>query len=664
MIAKMRKLQLAALSYDKDEILNALERTHAVEVKARERADDGAEGADVQELKEYLAKLESALETLTGYAERRAKEEKDGKNAVIKDGFEVGYSEFMAAGSYRERADRLLAEISSLQERMNSSSAEQTKLSRAISAAMPYAAAEKPFSAYRDTKNFAVRFGIVSAAAYENSREKFAALSLAAFEEINTEEGILLTAVCHRSAIGEMEDLLAACGFTACPYTEDRTGAELVAELQGELKAAEEDEKSAYDALCECAEEVKNLKIYCDFVGFELEKAEATEKMLSTAHTFLFEAFVPADEEENVKRALGEKDLPLFYEFSDPKEGEFVPTLAKNNKVVQNFEAITNMYSAPNAREFDPNTVMSFFYSVFLGFIMGDIGYGILMMLGGGFLYYKNRAKEGGIKSLAGVFAIGGIFALIWGFLFNSLFGIQILPFTVMPDLGVQMPGAEQVEQNWCWTFIGIDIPAILIISMIIGIIQLFAGYLCKAWQCWRKGHIFDGICDGVTWAVFSLGALFAVCGFVEDFNVPDLKLIGGIMAAAGIVLAALTAGRHEKFIGKFTKGFGSLYGIINYASDVLSYARLYGLMLSGAVIAQIISFYSIGFITGGNFALAILGIILMVVGHIFNLAMGLLSAYIHDARLQYVEFYGKFFVGEGELFTPLGSQKKHVSVA
>ena len=226
------------------------------------------------------------------------------------------------------------------------------------------------------------------------------------------------------------------------------------------------------------------------------------------------------------------------------------------------------------------------------------------------------------------------------------------------------MPGAEAVEQHWCWTFIGIDIPAILIISMIIGIIQIFAGYLCKAWQHFRKGRIFDGICDGVTWAVFSVGALLAIVGFVDDFHVPAFKTVGAIIALCGLAVAVLTAGRHEKFLGKFTKGFGSLYGIINYASDVLSYARLYGLMLSGAVIAQIISHYSIMFITGGNFALAILGIVLMVVGHIFNLAMGLLSAYIHDARLQYVEFYGRFFEGEGELFAPLGSAKKHVRVA
>ena len=122
-----------------------------------------------------------------------------------------------------------------------------------------------------------------------------------------------------------------------------------------------------------------------------------------------------------------------------------------------------------------------------------------------------------------------------------------------------------------------------------------------------------------------------------------------------------LTAGHGQKFFARFTKGFGAAYGVINYASDVLSYARLYGLLLSGAVIANIVSTYAMGFITGGNVIVAVLGVMLMVAGHAFNLAMSLLGAYIHDARLQYVEFFGKFYEGEGELFTPLGSSQKYV---
>ena len=282
------------------------------------------------------------------------------------------------------------------------------------------------------------------------------------------------------------------------------------------------------------------------------------------------------------------------------------------------------------------------------------MGYGLLMILGGGFLWLKNGKKKGMIGKLGGVFAVGGIFTIIWGFLFNSVFGFGPLPFKVMPDLqGTEMS----------WSLAGIKVPALLIISMLLGVVQLGAGYLCKAIQCWRRKQILDGVFDGLVWTVFSVGVELAIVGFVKEFHVSILGIIGGATAGVSLLVAMLTAGRKEKVLGKFTKGFGAAYGVINYASDILSYARLYGLMLAGAVIAGIVSDNSVNLITSGNVAFAILGVAIMLIGHIFNLAIGLLGAYIHDARLQYVEFYGRFYEGEGELFAPLGSKHKHVSV-
>ena len=312
------------------------------------------------------------------------------------------------------------------------------------------------------------------------------------------------------------------------------------------------------------------------------------------------------------------------------------------------------MYSPPNYREMDPNTVMAFFYSVFLGFIMADIGYGLMMIIGGLFIKLKTSRRDTMLGRLGGVFAVGGIFTVIWGFLFNSFFGFALLPFKVMPD----MQGAAM-----SWSLAGIKVPALLIISMIIGVVQLFAGYVCLAVQNFRRGKVWDGVLDGLVWAMFSAGVELALVGFIDEFGAPALKLVGGIIAGVSLVVAIFTAGRKEKLLGKFTKGFGSAYGVINYASDILSYARLYGLMLAGAVIADIVTSNSVALMSSGNVAFIILGVLIMVIGHVFNLAIGLLGAYIHDARLQYVEFYGRFYEGEGELFAPLGSRHKYVYI-
>jgi V/A-type H+-transporting ATPase subunit I len=270
----------------------------------------------------------------------------------------------------------------------------------------------------------------------------------------------------------------------------------------------------------------------------------------------------------------------------------------------------------------------------------------------GGWIWWKNRKRPTGFSRLAGSFGFGGIFAIVWGLLFNSLFGFAILPKTVMPN-----------PQEDMWSLVGIAVPSVLIISMFIGLFQIFVGYVCKAIQQWRRGNIADALCDGAVWAIFTIGVALAILGFVAEANLPKLAMVGAVTAGGALVIAMLTAGRKEKFFGKFTKGFGAAYGVINFASDILSYARLYGLMLSGAVIASIVSQYGGGFVASGNAMLIILGVLLLVVGHGFNLVMNLLGAYIHDARLQYVEFYGRFYEGDGTLFAPLGSKRKYVYV-
>lgn len=649
MIVKMKKLNLVGMAYEKDAVLNALQRTGAVEVKLHREEEHSvplppADG----ELSSYHASLEDALERLTQAADAYAKEHK-GAARPAKDGFEVSYEEFMAAANDRARMDGLIARVNALTDKKAETRAALAKAERTFAAAAIYRTVEEPLSAYTGTAHTRVFFGTLPFNAWENIKGALPALSegkVLAQED----DQVLVLLVLHKSCAEEGEALLSGTGFTSCPFEGEETGSALYARLKGECEALAKELDALEEEMAGLGSETRALKIYCDYIGYEAEKAALDEKLRATERTFLLEAFVPEDAEEAVRRELSEAGT-VYLEFSEPTEDEELPTLCKNNAVVSDFESLTNTYSVPNAREMDPNTVMSVFYSVFMGFIMADIGYGLLMMLGGGWLKYKNRGRKGGLGALAGVFAIGGIFAVIWGFLFNSLFGITLPIPTVLPN-----------AQSDMWTFAGIGIPAVLVIAMLLGIVQLLAGYICKAVQCWRRGEVLDGILDGVVWAIFSLGAGLAIAGLVEEWNIPILVTVGGITAGVTLVIAMIAAGRREKFFGKLSKGFGTLYGIINYMSDILSYARLYGLMLSGAVIAQIVSQYAVGFITGGG-VLAVLGVLLMLVGHVFNLAIGLLGAYIHDARLQYVEFYGRFYEGEGELFVPLGSKHEHVFV-
>lgn len=644
------------MSYDKDAILNALQKTGATEIKLHYEAENTVPlTADCEELRAYLNSLEAVLSCLTQEAESYNKANKI-KTDALADGFEVSYGEFISAGGLKTEADALAQKVNALVAERKEASAGLIKLKKSAETAEIYSALLQPFNYYCDTAHTRVRLGTVTANSLDNllkEAEEAELLSVSALA--NDNERALIVCACHKSASAQAEELLQKFNFVSCPFAEEtRTGAELNADIQREISAVEAKISAAGTEIYGLSEKIRPLKIYCDYLGFEIEKCALSEKMRATQTTFLLEAYVPEEREEDVRSALDGVTGNIYYEFSEPAKDEIPPTLYKNNKVVKNFEAVTNMYSPANSREFDPNAVMAVFYSIFLGFIMADVGYGLIMFIGGGAIYLKTRAKESGLTRLAGVFAMGGICTILWGVLFNSFFGAGILPFTVMPALR---------GEDSMWSLMGISVPAVLIISMLLGIVQLAAGYVCRAVQYWRRGRIWDGIWEGMTWALFCAGVFLALIGLTEQFHASVCAMIGGIVAAVGLGLAVLTAGRHERFFGKFTKGFGAAYGVINFASDILSYARLYGLLLSGAVIAQIVSDYSIQFITGGNPLLIVLGVIIMLVGHAFNLAMGLLGAYIHDARLQYVEFYGRFFEGEGELFTPLGSNRKYINL-
>lgn len=650
----MSKINLVALDYDRDGILNALQRTQATEIKLQSETENTAPiETDTEALRDRLARAEAALGVLLSRVENYYKD-----NKIKSDNLgevEIRYYEFIAARDSAEATEELISRINSLLDDEREQLAELAKLQRVLSSAKIYSGFKYPLHT-ENSAHTSVRLGTVPAQQRESFAKAAEGVSLLSYKFMASDgESELIMLAAHKAAEAEVYDLLQGAGFTACPFDETKTGEELYLSLKDKEREISENIAQIKSEILSFETRIRELKIYCDFVGFELEKAEQAANMRKTDTTFLLEAYVPVDCQEGVKRAIDGATDTVWYAFSKPTEEDEPPTLLKNNKVVKNFEAVTDMYSPVNYREFDPNTVMAFFYSLFLGFIMGDVIYGLLMFAVGGFIWLRSK-RETGMKKLAGVFAAGGVFAVFWGILFNSFLGINALPFTVMPD-----------AQSANYTVMGIRIPSVLIISMLIGMVHMCAGYICRAVQCWRRDDIWGGIFDGVSWAAFMIGAMLAVVGFVEEFRLSALAIAGGIIAGGSLLLAMLTAGRKEKALGKVTKGFGAAYGVINILSDVLSYARLYGLMLSGAVIAQIISGFVVTgyngsepFLFSGNPLLIILGIFLMIVGHLFNLAIGLLGAYIHDSRLQYIEFYGKFYEGDGRLFTPLGSQTKY----
>ncbi len=368
----------------------------------------------------------------------------------------------------------------------------------------------------------------------------------------------------------------------------------------------------------------------------ELKKYEAEK----TERTIYFEGWVREDQVDLLEKAVSKVTSEYEIDLRDPLPQENPPTHTKNNKFVAPFETITNMFSMPSYHEIDPNPVMSFWYWLFFGMMMGDWGYGVVMAIVFG-LFLLIKKPKGDFKKLVQVLFYASIPSVIFGIFYGSVFGISF-------DIGKALFGVPFK------LFDPMSDPVtLLIVSLAVGTIHIFVALFVKAVRLAKEKDYLGILSDVVSWYLI-------IPGLVMLLVLKNIQVIAWSMVGVGALMILLFAGRDNKnFFKKITSGLGGLYGISGILSDILSYSRILALALSSGVIAFAMNI--IGGLLLGPWYGYIFGVIVFIIGHIFNFAMGLLSAYVHDSRLQYIEFFGKFYDGGGYAFTPLKLQYNHI---
>ena len=382
-----------------------------------------------------------------------------------------------------------------------------------------------------------------------------------------------------------------------------------------------------YITVC-CADKIKIFENLYDYYLSQKDLKIAERNIVTTRNTFYLEGWMP----EGCKI---ENNKEFIIKVRPEEKYENAPVLVKNSRMVQPFQSITNMYSVPNKHELDPNGIMAFFYIIFFGLMLSDAGYGLLLSLACLFMIKKKKYArgEGNLVKLLG---LCGVSAVIWGIFFGSCFGNLIPLKAVIDPLNDVMP--------------------LMGLALLLGIIHIYVGMFMKVIELVKQKKIFDAICDIGFWYLLLTGVFLLVIPIVAG-NIGIWSEVGKYLAIAGVIGIVLTGGRKEKnVIKKCTKGVSSLYDITSYLSDVLSYSRLMALCLSTGVIAQVVNLLA-GLV--GPIPAVIIGII----GHGFNLANSALGSYVHTSRLQYVEFFGKFYEGGGKEFTPFKYRNKYTKI-
>lgn len=666
-VSKMSKLRLVGLIDEKDAILNSLQKSFSVELKEPTISVD-LKRLDVQNSDNARRDaVENALTIIENFAEKS--DDKEAFKGLVKDGFYVTADLFDNILSKESELKKVADKIIRLNDEVNDYKAEEQSIKQEIISYEPYLGVSDEFIKFKNTEKTVVKLGLVSDKALDKLKTDFA--SLEASELIVLSEG-KTNAVCAISYIKEEEvssTFLAEAGFSPCPFNDRETAKQKIEKLKARLIDISRLIGVKESEIANFSKYSKDFKIILERYDFEKEKNDVSKKFLSTDKTFTLEAFVPVSKQKEAIKAVAAVTGAYEAEFIDVTQEDLPPTYLENSKRVKNFEFVTNMYSVPKYGALDPNAVMGFFFSLFMGAITADVGYGLLLMIGGA-LFAKRIKGESGIKRLAKVLCYGGLFALPFGALFDSFLGIQVIHRICEAKLGV-----DNAYASFYLTYIdainsfssvaGISVPTMLLWSMLFGALHLAAGYVLKGISEFRNGNYLDGITQGFCWAAFLICgsglALTAVKVMGREVLTgkfkEELTLICLVAMLVSLLLAVVFSGRRAKGFGKLTASFGSVYGLINLASDVLSYARIYGLMLSGGQISAIFTnTIAINMLFPHGVIGIIAGVLIIIVGNLFSLAMGVLGAYIHDSRLQYVEFFGKFYEGDGVLFKPLGS--------
>ncbi len=439
-------------------------------------------------------------------------------------------------------------------------------------------------------------------------------------------------------------------GYTRMPFEGLRgTARENTERIQTEIKTMEKELAHIRKTLADHSFLLFDFQCLRDELDMERDRERIKSSLLKTRRAFYMEGWVPEPVREQVSKVL--HDEGCFFEYTDPGEDEVPPVLLKTNGFAFPFQAITEMYSLPDYKGFDPTNIFAVFYALFFGIMLSDAGYGAVITIACWWILRK-YPLEGTTYKMIKMFMICGIATIFWGIMFGGYFGdlIQTWASTVFGK-------TITIQPLW---FNPMDDPTrLLIFSLLFGIVHLFVGMGIDMYMKIKRGQLWDAIFDQVPWYLVVTGAGLWLGG---DSISPGLTTPGKYMFIVGILVLLLTGGRHAaSIVGKVTGGLSSVYNITSYISDILSYARLLALGLATGVIASVVNLMASMVGTGIKGAIAL--IIIGVFGHVFSMAINVLGAFVHSSRLQYVEFFGKFYEDGGEPFRPFIRDTTYVRI-
>lgn len=655
----MNKLTVLAYRADADAIVRKLMNLRCVQIRRDLPIEDLAltpsESSENRlQIEDRLSRIRAVLPALAKYTRR--------KGTLGRRVHRVDREKFVSDGraerawSAVERTEDVLANLSGITE-------ERTRNRALMHSLLPWLDYDAPLSEC-GSKKTVIQLGSCSGKLLPD--EALAAAGAFVEPVSEDENGRYLAITYHREDEDAVQQVLLDFGFVKVDFSDVETTARL-AYNRAEMRVTqlEEDFYNTNELLVGLADLIDDIEILCDVEETNLNVCLQKQRLLNTQNCIVLGAWVPEERAEDVTRTLAAFECAC--ELAPPEEADEPPVLLKNGFFSSTFEWVIGMYSYPKYGTFDPTLIMSIFYFIIFGMMFADVGYGLLMVLGcfGG---VKLLNPKPGMKRMLLMFGYCGISCMIMGVLFGGWFGD--LPTAIMNSFFPEFGGMAEETPIGRFFYYGLILNPVenstgfLVIALAMGEIHLIAGMAINMIETWKRGNPLVAICSTVPFWVLFAGLDLMVPSAVSGMLFPGgvsaelqslfglLSSIGGYVTVAGFALILFVTGIGEKsFAGWIVKGLGGLYSLISFASDLLSYSRILALGLVANVIASVINMLT-GLGATGPIGFIFM-LIVMIFGHLLNIAINLLGTFVHAARLQYIEFFGKFYEDGGEIFTP-----------
>lgn len=643
-IVKMKKFNLFTFDEDRKKLLDRFQKfnyVHLVETDFDELDEDFTRPRSSEELIEIDSKVKRSKDDIDLLLTLK---EKESLIKSLKEGVED-----ISLESLEERAlsfpfEKIDGEIKELLGQKDKNKSEIQNIDSKVEELKPWEKLESPIKDLESIRAVNVYTGTISSKYALEFEEDISKLELSYIDRVSQDKNYYYYLIISDSSIeNDIKELLTTYGFTNVNIKAEKSVAEEINSYKKTKEALFEKNKEIDEKLKKYVKYLEDFKVTYEFYRNEKIKIMSQEKFLKTAELDLIEGYVPEnklkDFESEIQKVCG-KNYYLSAEDAE-KDSKEVPILLKNNSFVGPFELMTEMYAMPRYNEIDPTPFFAPFYFIFAGIMVGDFGYGLLVFLGT-LIALKTFNLTDSKRRFLKFFNYLSISTIIFGVIFGSFFGgIIELPSLIDP--------AE-------------DSTLLVIISLILGGIHIFFALGIKAYMNIRDGKPKDALYDVGFWYMALLGIIGMLLGGPIASLAPYKKVFKIVMILGMIGIVA-TGGRNEKSTaGKIGWGIYSLYGITSYLGDFVSYLRLMALVLSGSFLGLAINMIA-GMLFGSGILGKVFAIVVFVAFQLFNAFLSYLSAYVHTARLTYVEMFNKFYEGGGIPFKKMIEKSDYFNI-